>query len=80
METGLIKVVTHIQVLPFVSLRNRSDSNSKILAAFVLLVLLIAVQLAVVAYSLWVRMSDAISPWQIFQVLTMLMQSVTCIC
>ena len=79
MATGSIEVVTNIQALPFVSLRTGSSSNSRILAAFVLLVLLTAVQLGVVAYSLWVRMSEATSLLRILQVLLSMEKNTLCL-
>ena len=69
LQTGAIEVVSHIQVLPIVSLRTIGDSNTYILVALVLLVLLTAVQLGTVSHSLWSRVSDATSPWRILQVM-----------
>lgn len=64
MRTGSIQVVTHVQALPFLSLPVAgATANPKVLVAFVLLVLLTMVQLAVVIYSLWTRMTQAAS-WQ----------------
>ena len=67
MSSGSIQVVTYFQGLPFVSLQTGSRTNSKILAAFVLLMMLTAAQVAVVAYYLWLRMSEATSLWRILQ-------------
>ena len=67
--TGSIQVVTHVQALPFISLRNWNVSgDKKVLVAFVLLVLLTAAQVGVVVYSVWVRITEATSWWKILQV------------
>lgn len=75
--TGFIQVATHVQALPSISLRTgSSSSSSKILVAGVLLVLLTAAQAGVVAYSLWLRMSEATTFWAILQVLSSQMQCI----
>lgn len=79
LATGSIQVVTSFQALPFVSLRTGSRSNGSILAAFVLLVLLIAAQLGVVAYLVWIRLSEATSFWRLLQVCLSRLLSLICL-
>ena len=68
-STGSIQVVTHVQALPFVSLHSQDfSSNHKVLVALVLLVLLTAVQAAVLGYSVWLSITEATSWWKMLQV------------
>ena len=66
--TGSIQVVAHVHALPFVSLRIGSSSNKMALVACVMLVALTAVQVAIVAYSVWARITEATSWWRSLQV------------
>ena len=68
--TGSIQVATHIQALPSISLRTGTSASRRILAAAVLLVLLTAAQAGVVAYCLWLRISEATTFWAVLQVLS----------
>lgn len=69
LSTGSIQVVTHVQALPFVSLRSQGvGSNHTVLAAFVLLVLLTVAQGVLVGYTVWLRLTEATSVWRMVQV------------
>lgn len=69
LSTGSIQVVTHVQALPYVSLHTEDfSSNHKVLVAMVLLVILTAVQAAVVGYSVWLRITEATSWCRMLQV------------
>ena len=69
LSTGSIQVVTHVQALPLVSLRSHGvGSNHRVLAAFVLLVMLTAAQGALIGYTVWLRASEATSVWKMLQV------------